>query len=393
MLISYLTDSLNKIIDNFPQSPIIVGGDFNHLDLHDIETQFCLTILDTPPTRGPARLDLLLTNRPNHIQSTSTFEPKLNSDHLAVVLTPQNRIPPVRKKVAFQDFSFKGFQYLNNSLSTHDFSNLLSTADVHEAAELLETTLSELINEAFPVKNVTMSDRDPSWLSPKAKWLLLKKKKANNPDKIVQLDKKLKQYKIASLKNNAKQTWIEIDRVSNRKAINKFTCNANIDAEQLNKDLADRSAFNNDHPQVEPNQTIHNTSSQPPQLSLTDVVDIMRKCKRTAPGPSNIPFFLFKQFWDILAPIYLYVWNSSLKHGTFPKCYKRANLTPIPKTNNPKLSNDFRGISVTPISARLFEKVVHRKWILPNIVHLGDQLQFAYRPIMSTVDCLLTLQH
>ena len=57
-LINYLSSSLNKIITDFPTSTIIIGGDFNRLDLQDIETRFCLSILDTPPTRGDICLDV-----------------------------------------------------------------------------------------------------------------------------------------------------------------------------------------------------------------------------------------------------------------------------------------------------------------------------------------------
>lgn len=48
---------------------------------------------------------------------------------------------------------------------------------------------------------------------------------------------------------------------------------------------------------------------------------------------------------------------------------------------------------MTSISARLFEKCVHRKWIQPSIESIGDTYQFAYKSKLSTIDCLLTLQH
>ena len=41
--------------------------------------------------------------------------------------------------------------------------------------------------------------------------------------------------------------------------------------------------------------------------------------------------------------------------------------------------NQIRGISITSIAARLFERIVHRKWISQNILLRSDHLQFAYK--------------
>ena len=106
-----------------------------------------------------------------------------------------------------------------------------------------------------------------------------------------------------------------------------------------------------------------------------------------------MPYFVFKFFWDILAPPYLHVWNRSLCDGTFPVPYKKANLIPLPKTKEATTSDEIRGISITSISARLFERCVHKKWIQPSIELTGDTYQFAYKSRLSTLDCLITIQH
>ena len=48
---------------------------------------------------------------------------------------------------------------------------------------------------------------------------------------------------------------------------------------------------------------------------------------------------------------------------------------------------------MTPIAARLFERAVHKRWITPRITIFGDPYQFGYKPTLSTIDCLLCLQH
>ena len=64
----------------------------------------------------------------------------------------------------------------------------------------------------------------------------------------------------------------------------------------------------------------------------------------------------------------------------------------MPKVKNAKCIQNIRGISVTPIAARLLERIVHRKWISENILLRGDPLQFAYKRSLSTLDYLLFLQ-
>lgn len=42
---------------------------------------------------------------------------------------------------------------------------------------------------------------------------------------------------------------------------------------------------------------------------------------------------------------------------TYPKSWKRANINPLPKIHVPKENGDYRGINVTPVIARVFEKL------------------------------------
>ena len=208
-----------------------------------------------------------------------------------------------------------------------------------------------------------------------------------------QLSRRLETIKLRFFQHNkSKYFWRKVDNISHRKQSNKTISYEAFDPHQLNINLAERSAS---QPHSIPHKApLFNISGhQPPQLTVIEVAKVMRKVKRTSPGPSDIPFFVFSEFWDLLAPHYLHVWNQSLENRIFPAIYKHADLIPLPKINNAHNSEDIRGISVTSISARLFEKCVHKKWIQPSIESIGDTYQFAYKSKLSTLDCLLTLQH
>lgn len=73
-------------------------------------------------------------------------------------------------------------------------------------------------------------------------------------------------------------------------------------------------------------------------------------------------------------------------------CVIREMFILYQKVKIAKNVHQIRGVSITPISARLFELIMHRKKICNNILLRGDPLQFAYKKGMSTIDYLLLFQ-
>ena len=61
------------------------------------------------------------------------------------------------------------------------------------------------------------------------------------------------------------------------------------------------------------------------------------------------------------------IWNLSLRFSIWPSSWKRAHMTPLPKVDVPKGKIDYRGINITPVIARTFEKSVYN-------VHAGTLL-------------------
>lgn len=395
VLLNYISCTSSKILKNNPKTVIFVGGDFNHLDTEDLSLDHGLQLLRSPPTRGSATLDLILTNRPDLTQTTECFCPTIETDHCGVIVHPKTRTPPTRRTINFLDTSFKYRARLNSNLQNHDFSYLYSISDVNTAAEWLDSEICGVVQASFPTRTVKISDRDPIWMTPKIKWLLCQKKRALKKGKMLKiskLDDVIKSSKIWSLTRRGSQNWWQlVDQVTHRKSMRNIPENFE-DPVELNKQLASRCALLDGETRGSvPEFELDNRLV--PQLNIREVADILQHCKNTSPGPTKIPIFVFREFWDILAPLYLHVWNYSIKKAIFPASYKKANVIPLPKKDHVTSVDDIRGISITPITARLFEKVVHKRWITPNIEQVGDKLQFAYKRKMSTIDNLLTFQH
>ena len=59
----------------------------------------------------------------------------------------------------------------------------------------------------------------------------------------------------------------------------------------------------------------------------------------------------------------------------------------------PVEDSDYRGIDVTPVIARLFEKVVHHTQAKSVIENILSHTQFAYRQADNCTNALLAIQH
>ena len=104
---------------------------------------------------------------------------------------------------------------------------------------------------------------------------------------------------------------------------------------------------------------------------------------------------LLKKTAVVLASCLAVVFRRLLRLGSFPICWRVANVTPIPKGSPSSLASNYRPISLMPILSKVFERLVS--------VHLGRFMevrgsligttQFAYRKGLGTCDALLCVAH
>ena len=101
------------------------------------------------------------------------------------------------------------------------------------------------------------------------------------------------------------------------------------------------------------------------------------------------PLF-FKRTADVLAPRLSVVFRRLLRLGSFHACWRKANVTPIPKSPSSSSVANYRPISITPVLSKAFERQV--------AVHIGRFMEhcgvlptteFAYRKGLGTRDAFL----
>ena len=82
----------------------------------------------------------------------------------------------------------------------------------------------------------------------------------------------------------------------------------------------------------------------------------------------------------------------SLKTGIFPDKLKTAKVPPVFKSDNKKLVNNYRPISILPVFSKFFEKLMYNRLLsyLDKINILTDK-QYRFREKYSTYMAIINL--
>ena len=78
-----------------------------------------------------------------------------------------------------------------------------------------------------------------------------------------------------------------------------------------------------------------------------------------ATGSDSIPGRLLKTCAEEIAPIYKILFQNSLDQGIVPDDWKKANIVPVFKKGYKQLPENYRPISLTSISSKLLEHIIH----------------------------------
>lgn len=104
-ILDYLSNSISRLSLIYPGYAVIVGGDLNRLDISDLLIGSDLCQHNAEVTRNDALLDVVLTDSPYLVQSTSTIKMSFTTDHLGVIVNPLVKPAPQRRKCVVRDLS------------------------------------------------------------------------------------------------------------------------------------------------------------------------------------------------------------------------------------------------------------------------------------------------
>ena len=120
---------------------------------------------------------------------------------------------------------------------------------------------------------------------------------------------------------------------------------------------------------------------------------LLKALKNTSSGPDDIPVNILKDFSPELTEPITFIFNMSLAEQCVPDIFKCANVVPVPKVPSPGSPDELRPISVTPILARVLERLVVNRYLRSAISAVSGQNQYGFKEKSSTETALLDIQH
>ena len=159
-------------MDKDPNTVFVCGGDLNHLDLNRLQSMSGWKALVDYPTRGDACLDNCLNNRPGLFNKCHPFQLSTKTDHTAVILPAGTKLKPISSKVQIQDCRENRKAMLYTALAEENWDNVLAAPDVQQAVYEFKENIHSHMDRCMPVKTVSMSSRDPPWMTPLLKSMI-----------------------------------------------------------------------------------------------------------------------------------------------------------------------------------------------------------------------------
>ena len=401
-IIEHLEEKILHLKENLPDHEFIIGGDFNELNEQDISERTGLVQIVKEPTRQDSILDHIYISyrTPPHIVVTKSTA---KSDHQAVILL-ENRATDtkqVKNKIthSIRIRKPKNIALMKEELAKHKHNlNFPSDAtDFQKSCDALYSILLNIIDKYAPTRQITVTSKDPKYVTPIIKSMLRRRNKlmrSGKAKKAATIAEKVKSQiikdnceslKSEDYKKASKEMWSKIKELKNRKPPDNIPI-PNLTAQNLNDHYTETST---DMSYQQPE------SKQGPVDNLDhfdewEVYRSLSKLKKTATGPDNLPSWFLKLTAEFIAVPITTMINISIKEGLIPEQWKSATITPIPKVNKATKPIDFRPISVTSVLSRMTEKMIATKYVIPA-TQASDKFsdQFAFRPFSSTTAAII----
>ena len=114
-----------------------------------------------------------------------------------------------------------------------------------------------------------------------------------------------------------------------------------------------------------------------------------------SPNPLGIFHHFSKRTADVFATRLSVVFRRYVRQGSFPACWRQANVTPIPKSPPSScVVNYYSLISITSVLSKVFELLVQvRHGRFMDFIGVLPTDQFAYQKCLGTCDALLCMSH
>ena len=400
----FLIHTFDKQLLICPEFKIVLCGDLNTFDTSIFPLYFNLTNHVLLPTRGDAFLDQIWVDSSlqDVYETSADVGPNLaSSDHRTVVLRAKGK-PPVAayRVVKIRDYRASHLAAFCEILTKTDFSVVESEPCVEKKCSLFYQLL-HLADSVIPSDYVVMTSDDKPWITPVLKSLINKRWQAYRSKNwpLYNHFKHKTKYEITKAKrawasrqiSSTKGVWKLVKELSGTGTSKSHHRSNDVkEAHQLLLDLT-RIFQRNFNAESDVGLEPLNDESWNPAFSVSEIEnELSRLSLKKAAGSDSIDAILLKTGAPWLSAPLCDIFRVSVDARIIiPRCWKMANVVPIPKCSTPS-SEDYRPISLISLVGKLFERII-LKSVKQELLCLYGAQQHAFRPRGSTTSALVQI--
>ena len=341
-------------------------------------------------------IDLIFTNQPNMVMKSDVFPSIHQNCHRQIVFAKVNLnifYPPPYTRGTW-DYGKANLGAINNAIVNFDWEKAFSNVNVQAQVKLFNETLTNIFMNFVPNKRITVDDKDPPWVTENTKKLLKDKsklyaqyikngRKEGDYEKLLnitinittEISNSKKNYfdnlaeKLCDPKLNWKACWNILKYFTNCKKVpiipallisNHFVTNFNKKSNYLNGFFVNQFSLINNHSKLPLNRDSITTSLlSSVSIKESDILSILKSLDANrAHGHDDISIRMLQlSNKSILKPLKL-LFENCLRTGIFPEQWKKANIVPIHKKGDKQLLENYRTVSLLPICAKVFERII-----------------------------------
>ena len=155
--------------------------------------------------------------------------------------------------------------------------------------------------------------------------------------------------------------------------------------ESIVKDLeSEMDQLNDDFSVSELN---NNSAMSVPLTDEHELLDIIKELRQnSAPGHDEITVRDINNLREHILPILAHLINKTIQSGIFPQELKISKITPLFKSGDKKVMNNYRPISVLSVFSKILEKLIKNRMLsFIDTCQLTDEFQYGFIKNSSTL--------
>ena len=384
---------------------IIVCGDFNHLDISNVCSNYNLMALVDFATRGDSILDQIYTNIPWYVNKASKAAPLGTSDHCCVFLQT-TKMKHKYNWVHKRKITSERKRQCQLDVALQDWSEVQNEEDSNKKAYLFQSICESIFDKNCPIFKVKVRDNQPPWLTSELIDLIQRKNKAYKTNKMTytylrnkvtcEIRKSKRNFVNDNIRNsdnfNTSKWWKFINTIDGKPST------VVPDPLLLDNEWVSKESFpevmNNYYISVakDTTGTIAPITNFDEPLETVPISTVKQHLKtiNVKKSSRNIPAWFFKDNAEDFAVVVTDIINSCLTNYIFPDAWKSANITAIEKERPALTKASFRPISILDPVGKVAEKIICDKYSF----HARDKIksdQHAYVKQGSTTNALISM--